>query len=182
MEELLKKIPPEKRWALTAKALLNLLFLRGSKTVVPLLGKGEGVFAPIMGWEKYNEIVIRVFGEANKKLLHWAKETFNIPVEDAIGAAKLNIVFGYLQSGPEWKYDIIEKSREKVIIRWTQCPWKERYKEFEIKPEFSFCAPVHQVGMDEGLREIDPNKMFTLTKSLLRADPYCEAVIEFKDE
>ena len=44
---LLERIPPEKRWALTAKILTGLSTLRDLKTVVPLLGKGEGVISPV---------------------------------------------------------------------------------------------------------------------------------------
>ena len=82
-KDLLENISIEKCWALTSKTLLNFAILRGSKTVVPLLGKGEGVFAPVMGWEKYKEIVIRVMGEANKKLNNLVKEMLNLPVKNA---------------------------------------------------------------------------------------------------
>ena len=115
-ETLLEKIPAEKCWALTAKTLLNFALLRGSKSVVPLLGKGEGVFAPVMGWEKYKEIVIRVMGEAVKKLAHLVKEMFNLDVENAVDAAKLHIVTCKLQNGPESECKLIEESRERAVI------------------------------------------------------------------
>ena len=50
-EELLEKIPAEKRWAITAKILTGFQVLRGEISVAPLLGIGEGVFAPVMGAE-----------------------------------------------------------------------------------------------------------------------------------
>jgi hypothetical protein len=43
-EELLERIPPEKRWAITAKFLIGCTVLIGPKTVVHLLG--EGIFVP----------------------------------------------------------------------------------------------------------------------------------------
>ena len=87
-KELLEKITIEKCWAITAKTLLNFALLRGSKTVVPLLGKGEGVFAPVMGWRKYKEIVNRIMGESVKNLHHRVKEMFDLPIENAKDAAK----------------------------------------------------------------------------------------------
>ena len=44
-KKLLEKILAEMCWALTAKFLITFAILRGSKTLVPLLGKDEGIFA-----------------------------------------------------------------------------------------------------------------------------------------
>lgn len=180
-EELLEKIPPEKCWAITAKTLLNLLFVRGSKTLVPLLGIGEGVIAPVMGWEKFKEINNKVFSEVNNKLLLWIKEMYNVPVEDCIGANKLITIWCYLQSGSEWEFEIVEKTRERVVNRTIKCPWWERYKEFKIKPELSLCEPVHHLQNEE-FTAINPKITKKLTKSIPRGDPYCEDIIEFKEE
>ena len=89
VEELLKKIPPEKRWALTAKILTGLSTMRDLKTVMPLLGKGEGFIAPVMGYEKYLEINMKIYTEGGKMRFPLIKEKFNLPVEDALDAAKL---------------------------------------------------------------------------------------------
>lgn len=99
MAELLEKIPAEKRWAITAKILTGLTILRGSKTMVPLLGIGEGIIAPVMGWEKWEEIQRKIWGEGGQNFAPWVKETFNIPVEDAMEAAKLVTVIAPLLGG-----------------------------------------------------------------------------------
>ncbi|MFX1520131.1 MAG: hypothetical protein ACFFCD_09455 [Promethearchaeota archaeon] len=114
-ERLLEKISIETCWALTAKVLITFAILRGSKIVVPLLGKDEGIFAPVWGLEKFEEINTRVWGDKNvKQFMQWVKETFNIPVEDAKGAAKLYIVATKLQSGPEWELEYADETRERV--------------------------------------------------------------------
>ena len=181
-KQLLENISIKKCWAISAKTLLNFALLRGSKAVVPLLGKGEGVFAPVMGWEKYNEIVIRVFGEANKKLNHLVKEMLNLEVENAVDAAKLHIVVGKLQNGPESEYELIEESKEKAVIRMSKCGWRERYKEFGINPELTICQPAHEGPTQEALKEMNPKLRLKFTKSYSKGDPYCEAVIEFKEK
>ena len=181
MEELLENIPAEMHWAITAKILTRLSVLRIHKAR-PLLGIGEGIIAPIMGWEKYDEINAKIHGEGGKRVLPYVKETFNIPVEDAIGAAKLYIVAVPLHRGPETKMEIVEKSRERVLLRCTKCPWLERVKELKGKLELMVCPEGDQAWAEEGLKAINPKLTYKLTKAMPRGDPYCEVVIEFKEE
>jgi len=181
MAELLERIPPEKCWAITAKILLNFIFLRGSISVVPLLGMGEGIIAPVWGWEKFREINTKIWAEINKKLLLYTKEKFNISVEDAVDAVHLICVMSHLQSGPEWEYEYSEATRERVVLRNIKCPWWERYKEFKIKPELSLCDVGHQSGNKEGLKAINPKINYKMTKARPWGDPYCEDVYEFTE-
>jgi hypothetical protein len=51
-EELLNKIPFEKRWEINAKVMSTLFVIRGEKIVAPALGKGEGIISHIWGAEK----------------------------------------------------------------------------------------------------------------------------------
>ena len=179
--ELLKKIPPEKRWAITAKALTRLFGLRVILTR-PLLGRGHGIISPILAWEKHEEIQEKTFGEHGKQFIPWVKETFNIPVEDAIGAAKLAIVAGRLLMGPESQYEIVEATRERVVLKRAQCVWLERMNDFEVDAELMTCPPAHQANSEEGLKAVNPKITVKLTKAMPWGDPYCEDVIEFKDE
>ena len=181
VEELLEKIPPEKRWAITAKALTRLLGFRVILTR-PLLGRGEGIFSPILGWKKHEEILDKIFGEHGKRFIPWVKDTFNIPVEDAIGAAKLVIVAATLLTGPELQYEIVEETRERVVIRRTQCVWLERRNEYYVDTKLMTCPPGHQANSEEGLKAVNPKITYTLTKAIPWGDPYCEDVIEFKEE
>ena len=66
-EELLEKIttktlkeniPAHKCWELAAKILTKIIALRVHLTR-PLFGEVEGIIAPVMGWEKYEEIFIK---------------------------------------------------------------------------------------------------------------------------
>lgn len=181
IEELLEKIPAEKRWEITVKVLSKLFALRIILTR-PLLGTGEGIISTILGWEKHEEIQEKTFGEHGRHFIPWVKETFNIPVEDAIGAAKLVIVAGALMRGPEIKDEIIEATRERAVLRRTQCVWIERYKEYEVDTELLTCPPAHQAFSEEGLKAINPKITHTLTKAIPWGDPYCEWIIEFKKE
>ena len=55
-EELLEKIPVEKRWSITAKTLWRFIVLRGDKIIAPLLGMGKGIISPLWSKEKWYEI------------------------------------------------------------------------------------------------------------------------------
>lgn len=182
MEELLDKIPAEKRWALTAKILLTISVLRGVKTVMPILGTEEGFISPVRGLEKFQEITDKIVAESTKRSIPRFKEMFNISVEDASGAFKLWNVWGELAFGPEWEREIVEATPERVVARWTKCPWMERYKEYKVAPEFIVCPSNHQTGAKEGLKAITPKLNYKLIKAMPWGDPYCEAVIEFKEE
>ncbi len=138
VEELLEKIPPERRWEITAKTLLGIAVLQGEKIVAPEMGKDEGIIAPVLGAQKWIEINVKIYGEGFVQMCPWVKETFNIPVEDAIGAANLFLVTLTLAGGPG-EFEFVEKTRERVVYRWTKCPYMERYKEFEVDPAFIPC-------------------------------------------
>jgi len=185
VEELLKKIPTEVKWAITAKALWRLTVLRGDKIIAAILGKGEGIIAPVMGAEKWMEINEKIYGEGGKQFYPWIKETFNIPVEDAIGAAKLVYVGETFMTGPEGaerETEIVEATPERVVVRTTKCPVWERYEEFEVDPALRACDPGHPIMIEEAFKIINPKITYTLTKALPRGDPYYEEVFGFKEE
>ena len=182
VEELLKKIPPETCWAITAKTLWRFLILTGVSIIAPEMGKGEGYIAPVLGWEKVEEIATKIWTEGASKSFPWVKDTFNIPVEDAIGAAKLSIVAAILHMGPEFKGKYVEKTPERVVFRWTKCTSWENQKELELDPELRPCAPSHEAGFEAGLKAVNPKLTYKLTKTMPWGDPYCESVIEFREE
>ena len=70
-QELLKKIPSEKRWAITAKALTGFYVMIALKANELVLGKGEGVIAPISGWEMRKDISVKVLTLAAKRFYPW---------------------------------------------------------------------------------------------------------------
>ena len=181
-EELLEKIPPEKRWAITAKTLSSVIVSRMLKTSTPFLGKDEGILSLLSGWEKEVEIKEKIFGDSGRKMFPWIKETFNIPVQDAVGAATLGIVAATLMMGPEEQGEIAEATPKRAIFRSTKCSWWERWKEQEVDPGLIPCPITCQATFREGLKAINPKLNYTATKFMTRGDPYCEGVVEFKEE
>ncbi|MCK5588657.1 MAG: hypothetical protein KAI34_08040 [Candidatus Lokiarchaeota archaeon] len=184
MEELLEKIPPEKCWEITSKILWRFLSLGGRGSIEVITGKDEGVIAPVLAWDKYQEINEKIFGDGGRQMFLWAKETFSLPVENAIDAAKLVTVVGALMQGPEYTTELVEATPEKVILRTINCVLWDIEKEYEVDPELwvPSCIKISQVWGEKGLKAINPKIKYKMTKSLSRGEPYCEAIIEFKDE
>jgi hypothetical protein len=146
------------------------------------MGKGEGIISPLMGWEKYDEVSRKTWGEGGRRFLPWVKERFNIPVEDAIEADKLTEVAATLTSGPEQAFKIVEATPERVVSRTIKCAFMERYKELEVDPALSTCPGGDQAWGKEGLKAIDPKITYKITKAMPWGDPYCEFVYEFKEK
>jgi hypothetical protein len=182
MADLIERIHPEKRWAITAKTLLRFLVMQGSKIFAPTLGKGEGITSPVLGAEKWTEIIMKIYSDGAKFMFPWVKERFNIPVEDAIGADNLLTVVSVLQNGPEMETEIVEATPERVVSRVTKCAWWERYKELEVDHTLRTCDAVDQLWGEEGFKAINPKITYRLTKAIPRGNPYCEFVYEFKEE
>jgi hypothetical protein len=182
IEELLEKIPAERCWAVTAKILSAFTILRGDKVIAPELGRGKDIISPLLGKEKWEEINDKVYGEGGRMMFPWIKETFNIPVEDAIGAQKLMFVVAGLAMGPEFKFELVEATPERVIVRTPKCPWWERYQEHEVSWEHRACHAADLRWCSAGLKAINPKIAFKLTKARPWGDPYCEYIVEFKEE
>jgi hypothetical protein len=181
-EELLKKIPAETRWEINAKIMSTLFVIRGEKIVAPALGKGEGIISHLWGADKWKEIHVKIFGDAGRQLMSWFKEMFNIPVEDAIGAAKLANVAATLLQGPEWNFEIVEATPERVVNRITKCVWMERYREFGVDPAFIPCVSGCPAWHQQGFNATIPKLACKTIKQMPKGDPFCEYIYEFAEE
>ena len=167
-EEILKNIPAETRWEITAKTLTG-------ATIGYELALRE-----IVGKEKAAEIEAKMWGEGGKTFIPMIKEAFNIPVEDAIGAANLITVAAVLGMGPECTDEIIEETKERVVQRWVKCPFIERAKEMgatDIHDCYTGCTAWTKAG----LKAVNPKVTITKAKAMPRGDQYCEFIYEFKE-
>jgi hypothetical protein len=183
-EELLEKIPPEKRWAITAKTLWRFIVLQGDKIIAPALGKGEDIIAPVLGMEKWAEINEKIFADGGKMFYPWVAETLNIPVENEVNefVTKLNKVVLKFMMGPEEEYEIIKASRERAVTKKYKCMVWERYEEFEVAPELRPCDVSEEIYLNEGLKAINLKVTCKITKTRPRGDPDCEFIWELKEE
>ena len=181
-EELLKKIPPEKRWEITARTLLRFSVMRGSKSMPTILGKEDGIISPILGWEKWIEILTKVMTEAANRFYPRIKELLNMPVEDAKDVSELASVTAVLQMGPEYISETVKKGKDQAVTRTIKCGWGERLNDFNIDPGLRGACHICLVWVGEGAKAVNPKVTVKRTKATLYGDPYCEFVYEFKEE
>ena len=137
------------------------------------------MYSEIVGAEKEKEVLIKLWGGGGKNSYPRMKEAFNIPVDDAVGVATLASVTSKVSMGPELESELVEAAPEKAVVRVTKCPWWERYKEFGITEDAS-CNVSHTANATEGVKAVNPNITFKMTKALPRGDPYCELIYESK--
>jgi hypothetical protein len=181
-KELLEKIPPERRWEITARALLRFSVVRGSKSMPTWLGKEEGILSPVWGWEKWIEILMKVLTDAAKRFFPRIKELLSMPVEDAGDVSELVRVAAILQMGPEYISETVEKGKDRAVRRVYKCMWGEVLNEFNIDPELRGACHTCIVWAGEGTKAVNPKIAVTRTKATLWGDPYCEFVYKLKEE
>jgi len=163
----LEKIPVETRWAIAGGAYVD--------HVVALMN----LLNESMGVEKFAEINTTMWGESGKTGFPWFKETFNLPLEDAVDALHLLHLVAYSAFGPDFENEV-EATPERVVNRCTKCVWQTKFEEQNVPPEGRTCPEAHQAWAEEGYKAINPNITHTITKAMPRGDPYCEYIIEFK--
>ena len=149
---------------------------------MPTMGEENGFISPVRGLEKFQEIMKKIYVEGGSKLYRWVKETFNMPLENALDADNLQYVVIRLQSGPEYETETVEATPERIVWRETKCAWLQRYKELEVDPEFIMCPSVDQLMNEEGFKAVNPKLTYKLNTAMPRGDHYCESIIELKEE
>jgi hypothetical protein len=166
--EEVEKMPAEQRWAIAGANFV------GAWTAV-------GMFVePLLGKEKWKEINDNLWREGGKMSYPMIKEALNIPVEDAIGGYKVLAACTTIQQGPTFEDEMLEVTPERVVWNTVKCPWWDTSLQFGEKPEDMNCPSGHQEICEAGLKALDPNFTFKLTKAKPLGDPVCQNVIEFK--
>jgi hypothetical protein len=167
-KEELEKIPAEQRWAIAGANFV------GAYTAL-------GMFVqPLLGKEKMQEISNNLWAEGGKMSYPMIKEALNIPVEDAIGGYKVVAAVAAIQAGGTFEDEMLEVTPERVVWNTVNCPWWDTSQQFGEKPENMTCPGGHQAICEAGLKALNPNFTFKLTKAMPNGDPVCQNVIEFK--
>jgi hypothetical protein len=169
-KEIVEKIPSETCWLITAQS-----YTAGTvaehQTLCELLGK-----------EKFQEMNDHAWAEGGKMAYPQIQQSFKIAADDCIGASNLvGVVALLVAGGPEYEWGPVgEETPERVVYRITKCPWMERYKEQNVKPEFRMCPSGHEKFVNAGLEAVNSPVVQKLTKFMPRGDPYCEVIYELK--
>lgn len=80
--------------------------------------------------------------------------------------------------GPEFEFTIVESGPDRCVGRTTECPWHKRWKEQGLTMDT--CGAGHQKWGEGAIESLNPGFTFTLTRNMVKGDPYCEWVVERK--
>jgi len=163
MTEVLKNVPAETRLTIASQTLTGAIIATNK------------VLLDIVGEEKYNEIIGQIWSEGGKASKQIA-DSLGLVGNDAKSISEINPAVATVEMGPEFKFETLEATTEKAIVRCTECPWWNRAKELAISEDM--CS-VGDHAWNNGLaKAINPKLNVKLTKAMPLGDTYCEWVYE----
>ena len=98
--------------------------------------------------------------------------------DDAKFVAGTFALVSALAMGPELKFETVEATAEKAVLRGTGCPWWNRQKELGISDDVlsagdsAYCEAFTKI--------LNPKVTLAHDKARHRGDPYCEFVFELQ--
>lgn len=163
MREAVEKIPAEKRWTISTKALTGAIIASGD------------MLREQVGREKFEEIWGRMWAEQGKAAKQIA-DALDADGEDAKSAAEALELVTDVSMGPEFKRSV-EGTAEKAVIRTTECPWWNRQK---VLNNSDICSVACASYCDAFGKTLNPKIKVSGAKSMARGDAECELVWELQ--
>jgi len=164
-EGYLDKIPMETRWAVTSGGF-----------VYYAISEDKALFDKV-GKEKYNEIKFKnglASGARNKK----QAEKFGFTGNDAESTAAMAIALVTMYYGPKEKFEIVNGTGEKALVRNINCAYWETQKARKITGDI--CSSWSQSWWEGFVTAMNPKLSLKLVKARPRGDSVCEWAIEHK--
>lgn len=164
MAEEIEKVPAETRWPIATQALTGAVVASAK------------ALQDEMGQERFNEIWGQIWGDLGKAAKQIA-DALGLAGGDVKSATEAVQLVATVAMGPEFKFETVEATPEKAVLRCTGCPWWNRQKELGISDICSVADPAWCNGLTKSL---NPRVTITLTKAMPRGDSYCEWVYELQ--
>ena len=166
MAQSVQDIPGEVRWTIATQALTGATVV-GAKALFDVLGR-----------EKYDQAWPQIWSELGKASRQIADQ-LGLGGDDAKSLAETGVLVSTVAMGPEVKFEVVEATAEKAVLRNTECPWWNRFKELGISDDLCSAAdPAYFNGL---ARMVNPKVTVSLTKAMPRGDPCCEWVYEIEE-
>ncbi len=159
----IEDISPEKRWEIASKSASAMPFIYDIH------------FRKVLG-EKYDEIEKSIWIEGGKEVKNLAT-ALGLPAENAIEINRTFGIIGTILFGPEFKFGIIEETKDRVVGKVIECPVLNRAREMGLDPET--VALKACTTFDKSLVEnLNPEYTHRLNANMCSGSRYCEMVIE----
>lgn len=159
-------IPAGLRWEIAAK----------SATALPIVY--DMIFRKVLG-EKYDHIELPIWVEGGKEVKKIA-QALGLPVENARDISNTYGIISKIIFGPELKMNLVEKSADRVVSHGLECPLLNRAVEMGANPALLIGAC--QAYSRSAIENLNHKYTIRTTKRKCRGDPYCENIIELKNE
>ncbi|MCZ7355592.1 MAG: L-2-amino-thiazoline-4-carboxylic acid hydrolase [Candidatus Methanoperedens sp.] len=159
----IEDIPLEKRWEIAAK----------SASAMPLMYDMH--FRKVLG-EKYDEIEQPLWIELGKELKNFAT-AMGLPSRNAKEVSDIFRIAGMTLYGPEFRFEMLEESKERVVGRVVECPMLNRAREMGLDPEtvaLRACVTFNRSAVEN----LNPKYTHKLNANMCSGDRSCEMVIE----
>ena len=105
-------------------------------------------------------------------------DSFGLDAENAGDVEAVTDLMAKAAMGPEFKFEIVESTKDRCVGKTTECPWHKRWMEQGVS--FDTCSSGHQAWGAGAAESLNSNFTFTLTKNMVRGDSHCEWVVERK--
>lgn len=164
-EDNLAKIPMETRWAVTSRVFV---FVK--------ISEDKALFDKV-GQKQYNEIYRRnglASGARNKN----NAEKFGFIGNDAKSVAEMTAALVTMYYGPKEKFEIVNGTAEKALMRNLNCAYWDTLQARKIKDDI--CSTWSQSWWEGFITAMNPKLTLKLVKARPWGNSVCEWVIEQK--
>ena len=166
MAKTINAVPLKTRWETATQGLTG-AFIAISNALKEAVGQE--------GFDKFNAPLWRAAAKGGAK--KFAK-SFRLPTKTAGDLEAVTHLLAAASMGPEFKFEIVESTKDRCVGKTTHCPWYNRWKEQGLTMDT--CSAGHQAWGEGALESLNSKFTFTLTKNMVRGDSHCEWVVERK--
>ncbi len=159
----IEDIPAEKRWEIAAR----------SASAMPLMYDMH--FRKIVG-EKYDEIEKLIWIEGGKEVKNLVT-ALGLHSDNAIEINETFGIIGTILFGPEFKFDIIEETKNRVVGKVIECPILNRAREMGLDPE-TVALKACMTFDKSAVENLNPKYTHRLNANMCIGSRYCEMIIE----
>ncbi len=134
-------------------------------------------FKKVLG-EKYDEIEKPIWTEGGKEVKNIAM-ALGLPSDNAIEINEAFGVVGTILFGPEFKFEIVEETKDRVVGRVIACPMLNRTREMGLDPEIvtlKACMTFDKSTVEN----LNPRYVHRLNANMCSGSRYCEISLSAK--
>lgn len=159
------RIPAETRWEIATKGLTGAC-LAYMNTLKEILSE-----------EKFNDFQGALWSQAGKQVKELS-DSVGLAVRTPRDVHEAMDLLATTGMGPEFALEVVDATEDKCVGKTTKCAWHERWKELGLKSDI--CQSGHQAWGEGVVESLGGGYSFSLTKNMVRGDPYCEWTIQRK--